>query len=55
MGTPESGARRVPCTYATMVDWSRFDVFVDGVLVHEDLSGEWVLIQALRRSDGAIR
>jgi len=49
------GGPEVPCTYATMVDWSRFDVFVDGVLVHEDLSGEWVLIQALRRSDGAIR
>ena len=45
----------LPRTYATVVGWSRFDVFVDGNFVHGDLSGEWALIQALRKSDGAIR
>ena len=49
------GGPELPRTYATVVGWSRFDVFVDGALVHEDLSGEWALIQALRKSDGAIR
>ncbi len=49
------GGPELPRTYATVVGWSRFDVFVDGALVHEDLSGEWALIQALRKSDDAIR
>ncbi len=49
------GGPELPRTYATVVGWSRFDVFVDGALVYEDLSGEWALIQALRKSDGAIR
>lgn len=45
----------LPRTYATVAGWSRFDVFVDGNFVHGDLSGEWALIQALRKNDGAIR
>ncbi len=49
------GGPELPRTYATVVGWSRFDIFVDGALVHENLSGEWALIQALRKSDGAIR
>ena len=49
------GGPELPRTYATVVGWSRFDVFVDGALIYEGLSGEWALIQALRKSDGAIR
>lgn len=49
------GGPELPRTYATVVGWSRFDVFVDGVRMYEDLSGEWALIQALRKNDGAIR
>jgi len=49
------GGPELPRTYATVVGWSRFDVFVDGALIHDGLSGEWALIQALRKSDGAIR
>ncbi len=49
------GGPELPRTYATVAGRSRFDVFVDGALVHEDLFGEWALIQALRKSDGAIR
>jgi hypothetical protein len=49
------GGPELPRTYATVVGWSRFDVFVDGIRMYEDLSGEWALIQALRKNDGAIR
>lgn len=49
------GGPELPRTYATVAGWSRFNVSENGALVYEDLSGEWALIQALRRSDGAIR
>jgi len=54
-GDTRIGGPELPRTYATVVGWSRFDVFAGGRLIHEDLSGEWALIQALRKSDGAIR
>jgi len=49
------GGPELPRTYTTVAGWSSFDVSENGALVYEDLSGEWALIQALRRSDGAIR
>ena len=49
------GGPELPRTYATVVGWSKFDVFVNGALIYEGLSSEWALIQALRKSDGAIR
>jgi len=54
-GDTGTGGAGLPRTYATVVGWSRFDVFVNGVRVYEDLPGEWALIQALRQGDGAIR
>jgi len=49
------GGPELPRTYATVVGWSSFAISENGALVYEGLSGEWALIQALRRSDGAIR
>jgi len=54
-GDTGTGGAELPRTYATVVGWSRFDVFVDGARVYEALSGEWALVQALRQGDGAIR
>jgi hypothetical protein len=45
----------LPRTHAALAGWSRFDLFVGEDLLHSGLRGEWALIDALRRNDGAVR
>jgi hypothetical protein len=54
-GDTGTGGPELPRTYASLAGWSRFDLFVGEELVYSGLHGEWALIDALRRSDGAIR
>lgn len=49
------GGPELPRTYARIAGWSNFDLSVNGRLLYTELAGEWALVHALRRSDGAIR
>lgn len=48
-------APKLPETYADLAGESLFDLYLDGKLIDENLHGEWMVAQALRKPDGAIR
>ena len=54
-GDTGTGGPELPRTRAVLAGWSRFDLFVEEDLLYSGLQGEWALIDALRRADGAIR
>ena len=54
-GDTGTGGTELPQTHAALAGWSRFDLFVGEDLLYSGLQGEWALIDALRRNDGAIR
>ena len=45
----------LPVTHALLAGDSAFDLYLNGQLVYDNLQGEWMLAQALRKEDGAIR
>jgi len=53
----DTGIRRpeLPMTHALLAGESAFDLYLNGRLVYERLQGEWMVAQALRKEDGAIR
>lgn len=54
-GDTGNGGPELPRTHAALAGWSRFDLFVGEDLLYSELQGEWALIDALRRNDGAVR
>lgn len=54
-GDTGTGEAELPQTHAALAGWSRFDLFVGENLLYSGLHGEWALIDALRRNDGAVR
>ncbi len=45
----------LPLTHALLAGESLFNLYLNGRLVYQNLHGEWMLAQALRRNNGAIR
>ena len=54
-GSTGRGAATLPETLAALAGWSQFDLSAGGAPVAAELSGEWALAEAIRRSDGSIR
>ncbi len=54
-GENEFGDPRLPVTFALLAVETRFELILDGEPLEESFDGIWILGDALRREDGAIR
>jgi hypothetical protein len=54
-GDTGRGGPELPRTHAALAGTGRFSLWLDGRLISDRLQGRWIVADALRRDDGAIR